>query len=87
MISAILAAAILLAETTPAAAGSHPAATPVAAPGPKVNKDGMICHTEEVLGSRIPTRVCMTPEQEAQRRQQDREMTEHMQSQNGYTQH
>ena len=37
-------------------------ATEVAS-APKVNKNGKICKTEDVTGSRMPKRVCYTPEQ------------------------
>jgi hypothetical protein len=91
MISSVLAAALLMAQAAPDAAGAQvpmaaaPAApAPVAAKGPKVNKDGLVCHTEEVLGSRIPKRICFTPEQLADRKQQDQETLERLQSQNGY---
>lgn len=86
MIGVVLSAALLLAQATPDAGASanmpaQPAATPAKAP--KVNRDGMICHTEEILGSRIPKKVCFTPEQAASREQQDRLNLEHQQSQNG----
>ncbi len=86
MIGVLFAAAVLLAETTPAAAGNPADATPPAAAKapPKVNKDGLICRTEEVLGSRIPKRVCFTPEEAAQRAQEDRTNVEHMQGQQNY---
>ena len=89
MISVLFAAAILLAETTPAAAGAQAVAAPpaAAAPAQKVNKDGLVCHTEEIVGSRIPKKVCFTPEQAADRAQQDRENLDHMQGHNSYTTH
>ena len=93
MIGAVLSAALLLAQAAPeAAALSAPAAapgaatptvTPAAAPAQKVNKDGLVCHTEQILGSRIPKRVCFSPEEAEQRRIQDKENVERMQSQNG----
>jgi hypothetical protein len=94
MISAIFAAAILMAQSTPAAASAPTPSTPVVAPaapsatvnvakGPKVNKDGLVCHTEPVLGSRIPKKVCMTPAEAADRAQQDQMMLNHMQGNEG----
>ena len=78
MISAILAAALLMAETTPAAAAD--AAAPAVAKGPKVNKDGMVCHSEEILGTKFPKRVCMTPAQAEDRARQDQADLNHMQT-------
>ena len=93
MISAIFAVAILMAQSTPAAAAPIPS-TPVVAPaapsatvnvakGPKVNKDGLVCRSEPVLGSRIPKKVCMTPAEAADRAQQDQMMLNHMQGNEG----
>jgi hypothetical protein len=84
MIAAIFTVAILLADAAPAAASPPPDAAASAAKGPKVNKDGLVCHNEEVLGSRIPRKVCMTPADAADRAQQDRRNVERMQGQQGY---
>jgi hypothetical protein len=90
MIGAVFTVAILLADAAPAAAQTS-APAPAAAPGsqvasakPKVNRDGMICHTEEILGSRIPKKVCMTPAEAEDRARQDQQNLQHMQSQNGF---
>ena len=83
MISAALALALLMADPTPDA-GSPPAAAPAATPKVKVNRDGMVCHTEEVLGSRIPKKVCMSPAEAEDRARQDQQNLNHMQSQNGF---
>ena len=80
MIAAIFTVALLLADTAPAAA-TPPAPTAAA---PKVNKDGLVCHTQEVLGSRIPKKVCTTPEEAADRAAQDRRNIERMQGNTGY---
>ena len=76
MITIIFAAAALLAEVTPAApppaAPPAAAATPVAKPDPRVNKLGLICRNEAVLGSRFPKKVCFTPADLAVRTQDDR---------------
>jgi hypothetical protein len=98
MISAIFAAA-LLAQATPAASAPTPSTPVVApappggttvpgvtvnvAKGPKVNKEGLICHSEPVLGSRIPKKVCSTPAEAADRAQQDQMMLNHMQGNMG----
>jgi hypothetical protein len=78
MIVALLASVALLAEAVPAAQPTEPAAPPVSGKQ-KLSKKGMICRNESVIGSKLPRRVCLTPEQDAERRQQDRELTEYMQ--------
>lgn len=90
MISALFAAAILLAETTPAAAPAAAPAAPAApqatvdgAPVVKVKRDDMLCKQEEVLGTRIPKKVCYTRAEQEARSQQDRQNVERMQSQFG----
>jgi hypothetical protein len=88
MIGAVFSAALLLAQAAPAAmppaAAPAPVVTSTSAPAQKVNKDGLICHSEQILGTRIPKRVCFTPEEAEQRRLQDKANLERMQSQNGY---
>ncbi len=91
MISALFAAAILLAETTPAAAPAPMAAVAPAqatADGaPAVVKvrrnEDMICKQEEVLGSRIPKKVCYTRAEQEARSQEDQKNLQRMQSQFG----
>jgi hypothetical protein len=85
MFSAVLAAAMLMAETTPAAAADAAAPAAVAAPaaaakGPKLNKDGMVCHTEEILGTHFPKKICMTPAQAEDNARQAQEGLNHMQA-------
>jgi hypothetical protein len=75
MIVSLLAAIVLMADT-PAAA--PPAAPPVSAKK-KLTKEGMVCRNEAVLGSKLPRRVCSTPEQDAARKAADRELAEYMQ--------
>ncbi|WP_372786946.1 hypothetical protein [Phenylobacterium sp.] len=71
MISAILAAAILLADTTaalqqpaPDAAAKSTATAQTAAQATAAAKkndpQAMVCHSEPVLGSRLPTKRCRT---------------------------
>jgi len=90
MISAILALAMLMAETPPAAAGGAPApaataaAATGAAPVVKVKRDSdLICHSEQVLGSHIPTKVCYTRAEQEDRTQQDQRNLGRMQTQFG----
>jgi hypothetical protein len=97
MFSAIL-AAVLLAQATPAAANdSAPAVAaatttaPTSVPGVKVtaakplklNKDGLVCHNQYVIGSRIPQKLCYTPAQEEERRREDQETAMQMQRPGG----
>jgi hypothetical protein len=83
MISAILAAGILLADTTAAlqAQGAKPTtvapATSVAAR--KDDSQEMVCHSEEVLGSRMPVKRCRTKGEMATRKLEDRQTVERMQ--------
>jgi hypothetical protein len=76
MIVPLLAAVMLFADASSAAA-----APPAPAPAGKVKltKTGMICRNEAVIGSKLPKRVCLTPEEDAARRARDRELTEYMQ--------
>jgi predicted secreted protein len=89
MIGAVFAVAILLAETAPAAGtpAAPAAAAPTAASEQKADRDTKVCHNEEILGSRIPKRVCYSQEESEARSQQDRRTVERMQSQMSYTSH
>jgi len=85
MISAIFALAMLMSEPVPAATdgATAPAAPPAAAATPvvKVKRDSdMICHSETMLGSRIPSKVCYTRAEQEERTQQDKRNLDHMQS-------
>ena len=77
MISLVFAAALLTgapAESQPAE--PPPAAASAPAPAPKAAKPArsdMICKREAVLGSRLPTRVCLTREGWDSRRAESRE--------------
>ena len=71
MIVAMLAATVLMADSTTAlqAAGSQanpPAATSEAAKKKAENHADLICKSEPVLGSRMPVRKCRTASQAAQ---------------------
>jgi hypothetical protein len=81
MIAVLLAAAALLADTTPAAA-VQPAttATPAAAAQPaaaakpaakKSDKDQLVCHTEVATGSLFPTKTCYRKDEAAERRREE----------------
>ena len=78
MLIAMLAAVTLLADATPAAAVAAPQA---AAPAP--DADPLVCKKETVVGSRLPTKVCMHKSEADARRQHDRENLEGIQRNNG----
>ena len=59
----VLAAAILLAQGTPAVLPAAPTTPPPAATSEKPKKPKMICHSEVAIGSIMQKRVCRTPEQ------------------------
>ena len=70
MIIAALASLVLMAEAAP------PAAQPVA---PGADKPKLICKKVTPIGSRMPTKVCQTPEQIAQERADAKQLTQDMQ--------
>jgi hypothetical protein len=81
MLSVMLAAVALLADTTPAAAAA-PVATPAAqaAPAPKQKKpDDIICHKEAQLGTSIPTKVCYSRAEYEANKAESRRTLEHVQ--------
>jgi invasion protein IalB len=89
ILSAMFAATILMADTTPAAAAA--AATTVSpatvtAPSTKdakADKPRLICKTEAVTGSLMPKKTCYTSDDLAQRRQEERANLEKIQNQLG----
>jgi hypothetical protein len=84
MISAIFAAAVLLADVTPPAGEAATAQAPTAAPAAKTkekSKDALVCHTDANLGTRLPKKVCVRAADADQQRQQDRAAIERAQSQ------
>lgn len=88
MISLILAAALLAGEPATAPAAGAPAEA--AAPGGKTEtprKPAMVCRKEPVLGSRLPTRTCMTQEAWDQRKTDSRDELEKAQRNQPYEGH
>ena len=89
MIIAVLAAFALMAESTPAAQPTQdltPSAAPAAgAMSPRAkaraadNPMAMVCKSEPVLGSRLPTKRCRTQGDIAQQRIEDRAAIERVQ--------
>lgn len=91
LLSALLAATVLMADTTPAAAAAattvaaKPAeatatATATAAPAAKkTEKPRLICKTEQVTGSLMPKKTCYSSDELSQRRQDERQNLERIQ--------
>jgi len=79
----ILAAAFVMAASSPAvgAASAAPEAAlaPAPAPAAKADKERQICKTEALAGSRVPKKVCATKAEWEARRQDDREQLDKMQ--------
>ncbi|HEY8618394.1 hypothetical protein [Phenylobacterium sp.] len=79
MIAITFAATLLLADAAAQAATPTPVASSAPAKKEKVNKDGLVCKKEAVLGSRMPTKVCMTAEQWEERKASDRDNVDRQQ--------
>ncbi|HEY8002652.1 MAG TPA: hypothetical protein VIE16_00400 [Phenylobacterium sp.] len=83
MISAILAAGILLADTTAAVqaqAAKPTAVAPATSVAPKKDEtQEMVCHSEQILGSRMPVKRCRTKGDIATQKLEDRQTLERMQ--------
>ena len=88
MILALLAATVLMADSTtamqtaPAPAGVQPqaaAATEQTAKPKKQANNALVCRNEPVLGSRLPTRRCRSTEQMAAQKQEDQANLDKMQ--------
>jgi hypothetical protein len=93
MIGAILTATVLMLQAAPATTAAAPTTTPAAAPSSTVSPvtvngrkasakpDGseVVCHSEPVLGTLFPKRICARRDEFAERARQDqkevREMT------------
>jgi hypothetical protein len=75
LIAAMAAGLILMAETTAAPPAPPTAGQAVAAP----EKPKLICHKITPLGSRMPKKVCQTPEEIAQERADAKEMLRDLQ--------
>lgn len=90
ILSAMFAATILLADTTPAAATAATTVSPAtvtATPAAKTEKPRLICKTEAVTGSLFPKKTCYTSDDMAQRKQEERANLERMQNQIGLQVH
>jgi hypothetical protein len=83
MLTVMLAAVALLADTTPAAtaaaAAPAPAAQAAAAAPPAKKPDDIICHKEATLGTSIPTKVCYSRAEYEANKAESRRTLEHIQ--------
>ena len=70
MIISMFAAALLLAEATPAAT-----------PAKATDADPLVCKTEAVAGSRLPKKVCAPKSEWERRRQEAQDATQKSQNQ------
>jgi len=79
MFVALIAATVLMADAT--AAPTTPAAPGAASAQPAKKAEGqqMVCHTEQVLGSRLPVKKCRTAEQAAAEKQDARDQLDRAQ--------
>lgn len=87
MISLMFAAA-LLAGAPAAQPAETPSATAPAAPAPKAEKakkNDMVCKKEAVLGSRMPTRICLRQDEWDLRRAESRDELSKIQRGQPYT--
>jgi hypothetical protein len=81
MISAMFAAAMLLADAS-AAAAPQATATPTEAAQPaktKADKDEMVCRYDSTLGTRLPKKVCTRVGDAEQKSREDRDNLDRMQ--------
>jgi hypothetical protein len=90
ILTILFAAGALLADTTPAgtaaATVAPPAATGSATPGKTAAaaKPKLICRTESVTGSLMPKKTCYSPDDFAQRQQEERDNLRRIQNNRGF---
>ncbi|THD67297.1 hypothetical protein [Phenylobacterium sp.] len=82
--SAMLAATVLMADTTPAAAtaatvAAKPAEAAAAPEAKKTEKPKLICKTEAVIGSLMPKKTCYSSDELSQRQHDERQNLERIQ--------
>jgi len=83
MISVVLAAAVLLADTTATLQAAPPAKIEAAAPEKaKDDSNTVVCKSEPVLGSRMPQKRCRTKGDMAAQKLEDRQAIERAQIRN-----
>ncbi|HEX3699572.1 MAG TPA: hypothetical protein VHV27_02750 [Phenylobacterium sp.] len=88
MLTVMLAAVALLADTAPAAAPTAvpPAKAAAAAPAKKPGSD-IVCHKEAQLNSIIPTKVCYSKAEYEANKDESRRTLEHIQTNIGSVNH
>jgi invasion protein IalB len=80
MILALLAAAVLMADSATAVQADPAApASPATTASAKKAADKLVCQKEAVIGTRLTTKKCRTASQIAERRREDRANLEKMQ--------
>lgn len=82
----MLAATIMLADTTPVAATAATTPAPAATAAPtkaaaKASDDKVVCKTEAVTGSLFPKKTCYSTKELAQRQQEERANLQKIQEQ------
>ena len=85
LFSALVVAAAMLADTTPAAAQAAqaaptPAPAAAAAPAPKTEKPRLICHTEAPIGSLMTKKVCYNADDAKEHQQDERQNLQALQA-------
>jgi hypothetical protein len=88
MISLVFAAALLTGAPVESQPAEPPAAATSSAPAPKAPKPKsgeLVCKREAVLGSRLPSRVCLTQEAWDARRSESRDELTKIQRGQPYT--
>jgi uncharacterized protein (DUF2147 family) len=83
----MLAATMMLADTTPAAATAATTATPAPAAAAKPEKEKVVCKTEVVTGSLFPKKTCRSVAEFSREQQEQRQNLERMQNNLGQTSH
>ena len=79
MFVALIAATVLMADAASAAPTTPPPAAPAAQPAKKAEGQQMVCKSEQVIGSRLPVKKCMTKGEADMRRFEDRQDLERSQ--------
>ena len=81
MLGVVLAGAILAAGADPAPPAGGPA--PAAAKAPAKDPNALVCRSEQIPGSRLSSKVCMTTAEAERRQAADRQGLNAAQAQSG----
>ncbi len=79
MIALLAAFVVMSAAAEPATGPAAPAAAPEAKKT-QGDPNAVVCHKEEVLGTRMSKRICETKEQADSRRKEDQDNLQHIQN-------